>query len=338
MNIFSVVYLTLLKGIFIMFDIIIIQGSNQFPWKDVLISVGVPLIVAFMSWWGNRSAVKINRETLENAKYATPPELLRLEKWSTIVKDLEKYPESLKNGLDLGIISTTYNDVLKWATLENRIMNLGISSPEIRQALLQIKPGDGDGTYPKQSWKIFKDKIDVIMAVITIFSAGVSVYLIACIVIGFMNLREEIFRGWIISIFNIIIILVVMIIPLYILLLPFYLIWKVYIKKDDPQFYENNIIFRNAYHALKDIYLKDDKIHLMETPDEEDQRAHFKGMKIYKEWENRIKKKHFDWGTWNYGLNIGENNNPEFTKSESEGPTDLASSESIPDDPERKEP
>lgn len=319
-----------------MFDIIIIQGSNQFPWKDVLISVGVPLIVAFMSWWGNRSAVKINRETLENAKEATPPELLRLEKWSNILKDSEQYPESLKKRMDLGIISTTYNDVLKWATLENRIMNLGISSPEIRQALLQIKPGDGDGTYPKQSWKIFKDKIDVIMAVITISSAVASVYLIVCIVIGFMNLREEIFRGWINSIFNIIIILLIMIIPSFILFLSFYLIWKVYIKKEDPQFYENNIIFRNAYHALKDIYLKDDKIHLLETPDEENQRAHFKGMKIYKDWENRIKKKHFDWGTWNYGLNIVENNDPEFTKSESEGPTDLDSSESNPEGPEKQ--
>ena len=319
-----------------MFDIIIIQGSNQFPWKDVLISVGVPLIVAFMSWWGNRSAVKINRETLENVKEATPPELLRLEKWSNILKDSEQYPESLKKRMDLGIISTTYNDVLKWATLENRIMNLGISSPEIRQALLQIKPGDGDGTYPKQSWKIFKDKIDVIMAVITISSAVASVYFIVCIVIGFMNLREEIFRGWINSIFNIIIILLIMIIPSFILFLSFYLIWKVYIKKEDPQFYENNIIFRNAYHALKDIYLKDDKIHLLETPDEENQRAHFKGMKIYKDWENRIKKKHFDWGTWNYGLNIVENNDPEFTKSESEGPTDLDSSESNPEGPEKQ--
>ena len=319
-----------------MFDIIIIQGSNQFPWKDVLISVGVPLIVAFMSWWGNRSAVKINRETLENVKEATPPELLRLEKWSNILKDSEQYPESLKKRMDLGIISTTYNDVLKWATLENRIMNLGISSPEIRQALLQIKPGDGDGTYPKQSWKIFKDKIDVIMAVITISSAVASVYFIVCIVIGFMNLREEIFRGWINSIFNIIIILLIMIIPSFILFLSFYLIWKVYIKKEDPQFYENNIIFRNTYHALKDIYLKDDKIHLLETPDEENQRAHFKGMKIYKDWENRIKKKHFDWGTWNYGLNIVENNDPEFTKSESEGPTDLDSSESNPEGPEKQ--
>lgn len=63
-----------------------------------------------------------------------------------------------------------------------------------------------------------------------------------------------------------------MIIPFFILSPSFYLIWKIYIKKEYPQFYENNIIFRNAYHSLKDIYLNGGKIPLSENLDEENQR------------------------------------------------------------------
>lgn len=296
------------------------------------------VFVGAITWIGIWRTSKIAKQTLEDTREATPPELLRLEKWSTILKDSEQYPENLKNGLDVERISNTYNDVLKWATLENRVMNLGISSPEIRQALLQIKPGDGDGTYPKQSWKIFKDKVDTIIAALIFSFAIASVYLTVIIINGLIKLEEAIFQGPIISILNIIMILAHMIIPFCILYLPFYLIWKIYIKKEDPQFYENNIIFRNAYHSLKDIYLNDGKMPLSENLDEENQRKEFKSMKIYKDWENRIKKKNPDWGTWNYGLNIGENNNPEFTKSESEGSSASVGSESTPEDPKRQEP
>lgn len=177
--------------------------------KEVL-KVSIPalgsILAALIAWYGIRRTAKVTQETLENSKEATPPELLRLEKWLTILKDSEQYPENLKNGLDVKRISNTYNDVLKWATLENRVMNLGISSPEIRQALLQIKPGDGDGTYPKQSWKIFKDKVDTIMAALIFSSAIVPVYLTVITFNDLKKLKEAIFQGQIISILNIIMI------------------------------------------------------------------------------------------------------------------------------------
>ena len=59
--------------------------------KDIIISVAVPLVVACVSWLGSQCAVKINKAALENLKEATPPELLRLEKWSTILKDSNDY-------------------------------------------------------------------------------------------------------------------------------------------------------------------------------------------------------------------------------------------------------
>lgn len=60
--------------------------------KDIIISIVVPLFVAVMSYFGSRRGTKVAREEFENRKEATPPELLRLEKWSTILKDLEDYP------------------------------------------------------------------------------------------------------------------------------------------------------------------------------------------------------------------------------------------------------
>ena len=57
--------------------------------KDIAISIVVPLVAAVMSYFGSRRGAKVAKEDLENRKEATPPELLRLEKWSMILKDLE---------------------------------------------------------------------------------------------------------------------------------------------------------------------------------------------------------------------------------------------------------
>ena len=67
--------------------------------KDIIISIAIPLLAAFMSYAGSRRGTKVAKEDLENRKEATPPELLRLEKWSMILKDLESYPKKFKDKL-----------------------------------------------------------------------------------------------------------------------------------------------------------------------------------------------------------------------------------------------
>lgn len=63
--------------------------------KDIVISIVVPLVVAVMSYFGSRRGAKVAREEFENRKETTPPELLRLEKWSTILTDSKNYPKKL---------------------------------------------------------------------------------------------------------------------------------------------------------------------------------------------------------------------------------------------------
>ena len=314
-----------------MFDITIIQGSNQFPWKDILISVGVPLIVAFMSWWGNRSAVKINRETLENAKEATPPELLRLEKWSTILTDSKNYPKNIKHELDVNTIQSTYNAVLKRATLENRVMNLGILNMRVRRELSSLyKVSVGDEYYPRPEWGgprvniKKKSKIILLLLIITslvldfIFPIFLAVYYGK---IDFLNI------GLIILVY----------------LVPFMMILYGYgvIKKTYNNLRMMNIVFRNGYHALKDIYLIRNYEGVQETPKENKEREDFEKTKEYKEWRDKVKKDHPQWTSWNYGLSISWDNDPDKAKageSAPETPTDLAGSESTPEDPKRQEP
>lgn len=134
--------------------------------KDIAISIVVPLVAAVMSYFGSRRGAKVAKEDLENRKEATPPELLRLEKWSMILKDLESYPKEIKNELEMETIYSTYNDVLARATLENRVMKLGILSAEIRENLCSIRPYSGGIYYPKPSWNnvILKNwKINIVI-------------------------------------------------------------------------------------------------------------------------------------------------------------------------------
>lgn len=274
-----------------MFEIII-QESNQFPWKDVLISVGMPLIVAFMSWWGNRSAVKINRETLENAKDATPPELLRLEKWSIILKDSNEYLENINHDLDVNAIQSTYNDIFKRATLENRAKNLGIVRAEVLNMLLMQSTLSSRGSFPKNlKWKNYFSPL-----LISAYICLVHVF-IAFIIFSF--LKNEFYSGDII-------VIIISLVCVFIIIIMFYLN---YIDKQ-----EKNIIFRNAYKSLSDIFVLGN-VNLKETLNEKKQREKFENRKkifsFYKLWKDNIKDKHPDWGSWNYGLNIDWNNDPD---------------------------
>ena len=101
--------------------------------------------------------------------------------------------------------------------------------------------------------------------------------------------------------------------------------------------WEKSILFNNAYYFLQKPYITKINI-LKESTIEKNRRKNFKETKLYRKWYKKIKDVHPDWGTWNYGLNIGENNNPEFTKSESEEPSESVGSESTPEDPKRQEP
>lgn len=297
-----------------MFDIIIIQGSNQFPWKDVLISVGVPLIVAFMSWWGNRSAVKINRETLENAKEATPPELLRLEKWSTILTDSKNYPKDIKHELDVNTIQSTYNAVLKRATLENRVMNLGILNMRIRRELSSLyKVSVGDKYYPRPEWGGPRVNIKKQSKIILVF------LIITSLVLDFIfPILLAVYYGKI-DFLNIGLIIVVYLVPFMMILYGYSVIKKTY-----NNLRMMNIVFRNGYHALKDIYLIRNYEGVQETPKENKEREDFKKTKEYKEWWDKVKEDHPEWTSWNYGLSISWDNNPDKAKtdeSEPESPT-----------------
>ena len=112
-----------------------------------------PIVAGVITWFGIRWTGKLTKQTLENTKESTPPELLRLEKWSSILKDSNDYPENIKHESDVNTIKSTYNDILKRATLENRVMNLGILSSNVRNELISVnKIGVGYGVYPRPKW------------------------------------------------------------------------------------------------------------------------------------------------------------------------------------------
>ena len=311
-----------------MFDIIIIQGSNQFPWKDVLISVGVPLIVAFMSWWGNRSAVKIIRESLDIAKEATPPELLRLEKWSTILTDSKNYPKNIKRELDVNTIQSTYNAVLKRATLENRVMNLGILNMRIRRELSSLyKVSVGDKYYARPEWGGPRVNIKKQSKIILVF------LIITSLVLDFIfPIFLAVYYGKI-DFLNIGLIIVVYLVPFMMILYGYSVIKKTY-----NNLRMMNIVFRNGYHALKDIYLIRNYEGVQETPKENKEREDFEKTKEYKEWRDKVKKDHPDWSSWNYGLSINWDNRPYKNNTNGLEPNHLPSSLFRAEDLKRQEP
>ena len=263
--------------------------------KDIIISIAVPLVAAFMSYLGSRRGTKIAREELENKKKATPPMLLRLEKWSTILKDLEEYPKNLN--IDIETIVNNYSDILSRATLENQILNLGILSEEVRGELVMISPRTGRKNYPRFSRGNYRYKGWYIIIMVMILS-----FLILIISQSFVPIVGKLIQGdsegWIEAI-GIVVALVLSCI----------LFKDMNVAYNEVR--EKNIIFRNGYYALRNVYLARKSIELIESSKEKRERKGFEKSKIYKRWKNKIKNEHPEWESWNYGLDIGSDNNPE---------------------------
>ena len=256
--------------------------------KDIIISIAVPLVAAFMSYLGSRRGTKVAREEFENRKEATPPELLRLEKWSTILKDSSDYPENIKHELDVNAIQSTYNDIIKRATLENKVIKLGILSAEVRKNLISIKLSSGGTYYPRPSWEKMVLK-----------NWAISITLIIGFLINFITLGFGVATGrtpfWLFIIF----------------FASFTFAGVMTFRVEKFNKTQKNIIFRNGYHALRDVYLARESISLVETSREIKEREGFEKTRIYKEWENKIKEEYPKWTSWNYGLDIGDNNKPD---------------------------
>lgn len=267
--------------------------------KDIIISIAVPLVSAFMSYLGSRRGTKIAREELENKKKATPPMLLRLEKWSTILKDLEEYPKNLN--IDIETIFNNYRDILNRATLENQILNLGILSEEVRRELVMISPRTGGKNYPRFSRGNYRYKGWYIIIMVMILS-----FLILIISQSFVPTVGKLIQGDSEGWFEAIGIIVT-------LVLSCILFKDMNVAYNEVR--EKNIIFRNGYYALRNVYLARKSIELIESSKEKRERKGFEKSKIYKRWKNKIKNEHPEWESWNYGLDIGSDNNPEKANS-----------------------
>lgn len=262
-----------------------------------------PIASGVITWFGIRWTGKLTKQTLENTKEATPPELLRLEKWSTILKDSDEYSEKLKENLDLETISSTYNDVLEWASLESKINKLGILHLEVRNELLRVKPSSGDGTYPNPKWKNHVTKENILGTLSIICLILISICVLIASLYCFVN---NIFKP---------LAIIFAIVSIFFIILFIWALYDVFIKQNDGQYDENNIIFYNAYYALKDVYLLRGNDTVYEGVKEKNGRNRFEKTRNYKKWKKKIEEKGLDWGSWNYGLNIGWDNNPAKAKS-----------------------
>ena len=236
--------------------------------KEVL-KVSIPalgsILAALIAWYGIRRTAKVTQEALENSKEATPPELLRLEKWSNILKDSNDYPENIKNGLDIETIQSTYDDILKRATLENRIQNLGILSEEVRQKLLQIRPGSGSKYYPDPTWKISKENYKyLLMLMIMVIILSCYIYLLCNIVFvsDSLNIFDDGSRYSLLFLriatpIVAIILLVLTVCMAFMVYIQIKVVCDIFLTKKDDEYYAKSVCFMNGYKILKDIYLKD---------------------------------------------------------------------------------
>lgn len=91
---------------------------------------------------------------------------------------------------------------------------------------------------------------------------------------------------------------------------------------------QKDVIFRNGYHTLRSIYLINSHIELDESDKEKKERSKFEKGRPMIFGIQELRKTYPMWGSWNYGLDIGSDNNPEEKDkadgSDSEAPTDLA--------------
>lgn len=292
--------------------------------KDIVISIVVPLVVAVMSYFGSRRGTKVAREEFENRKEATPPELLRLEKWSTILKDSEGYPKNIS--VDIGTIYGTYKDVLKRATLENRIKNMAIWDSEVEDKLLKIKPNGGQSEYPKEEWgvqSVYKRSSRILnwTLVPLIF---LDIVFIPYIIFNSGKTLESLFK----VIFSLVFIINI------VFLLGAVIIINIYdkYKRKLPDALMKNIVYRNCYYALREVFLVDG-LELVESPDERKEREKFEKTKEYKKW----KKENPHLTSWNYGLSIDWDNNPYKNNTNGLEPNHLPPSLFRAEDPKRQE-
>lgn len=292
--------------------------------KDVVISVVVPLVAALMSYFGSRRGTKVSREEFENRKEATPPELLRLEKWSTILKDLEDYSPEFKNSLDLETIYSTYRIVLNRTTLEDRINSIAVEDWEVRRALLDIAPGSGEGIYPKMEWEDqriyrFIKKVLRIMRVLIFMS-------LIIFIISFILDYSNVVNGGPLGILTIILVILIMFLGVNIILLS--TPEKTFERKvGNNNINAKNIIYRNCYHALRDVFLLEGFI-LSEDSGERNERKKFEETKEYIKWKTKMDEKGFELSSWNYGLSIDWDNDPEKIKFNELGDDNPVGSES----------
>ena len=303
--------------------------------KEVL-KVSIPalgsILAALIAWYGIRRTAKVTQEALENSKEATPPELLRLEKWSNILKDSNDYPENIKNGLDIETIQSTYDDILKRATLENRIQNLGILYEEVRQKLLQIRPGSGSKYYPDPTWKISKENYKyLLMLMIMVIILSCYIYLLCNIVFvsDSLNIFDDGSRYSLLFLriatpIVAIILLVLTVCMAFMVYIQIKVVCDIFLTKKDDEYYAKSVCFMNGYKILKDIYLAPYISGLIENEKQIKIRDKFEKSRLYKEWKKN-NDEHPDWGSWNYGLNIGWDNSPNLENQESEEPTESAS-------------
>ena len=267
--------------------------------KLLVSSVGY-IFVGILTWLGAWQASKISKQNLEDARQATPPELLRLEKWSKILKDSMEYPTEIKDKLDMKAIVHTYNVVLARATQENRVveqvMRLGIEYVDVRDALISIKVGSGNGIYPKRSWK---NNIGTIMLIIYFIAIFIIFPLAIVKMFNGINLLENGLFSFMAPILTIISTM------------------AIYILKT-PDEVEKDIIFRNGYRVLKEIYLPSEISNEDEDDSQDRQRNRFEKKlgysRSYSGWREKTGQKHPNWTSWNYGLLIDWDNSPEKDK------------------------
>ena len=255
-----------------------------------------------------------------------------MEKWSNILKDSNDYPENIKNGLDIETIQSTYDDILKRATLENRIQNLGILSEEVRQKLLQIRPGSGSKYYPDPTWKISKENYKyLLMLMIMVIILSCYIYLLCNIVFvsDSLNIFDDGSRYSLLFLriatpIVAIILLVLTVCMAFMVYIQIKVVCDIFLTKKDDEYYAKSVCFMNGYKILKDIYLAPYISGLIENEKQIKIRDKFEKSRLYKEWKKN-NDEHPDWGSWNYGLNIGWDNSPNLENQESEEPTESAS-------------
>ena len=273
--------------------------------KALIPAIGY-VFVGAITWIGIWRTSKIAKQTLEDAREATPPELLRLEKWSTILKDSEQYPKNFDMGINT--IYRTYKDVLKRATLENRIKNMAISDSEVEDKLLKIKPNSGQGKYPKEKWKVrYLYTFLRIIRIVLRISILLQSLLIFAMFLGFLHYTFS-------NEFDIYITLKASMSIIFLLtstaaLLIVYNSLRSFKLNTKFEQSEQNIIYRNCYHALRDIFIVDG-LELNESSEQNREREKFEKSKLYKKWQ----QKNPQLTSWNYGISINWDNNPEKDK------------------------